>query len=109
MTFLELVNTLSLGVRAVSAAVIAFLLAAVIAHLQSIANSVVLLLLFLRNDPDPPHHETAVPMRDLVVWEWRDGSWALRPESGPLENAGSPPDRAGKFDGECVTRRKANA
>ena len=113
MSVLELVNTLSLGVIAVSAAVMAFLLANVIAHFQSISRSLVLLLLFLRkaheHDPDPHHHEVAFPLKSLVVWEWRNESWELRPECGPLESAGPPPDRAGKFDGECVTRRKANA
>ena len=110
--FLNVINTLSLGVLAVSAAVIAVQLTGIALHLRAVSRSFVLLIGHLKRiagpDPDPGHHETALPASSLVVWEWRDGSWALRPESGPLESAGSPPDRAGKFDGECVTRRKAN-
>ncbi len=108
---LNIVNSLSLVVTAASLTVIAYALLSGLRHLETLSGIVPPLVGFLNtehvHDPDPHHHYSYAPAaRNLVVWEWRDGHWTLRPESGPLEQAGTPPNRPGKYDGECVTSRR---
>jgi hypothetical protein len=110
MSVSEVINSISLVVIAVSLAVIAYQLVTAAGHLGSLAKLVKPLTDFLSrqftHDPDPHHHYYSITVsKDRAVWEWREGKWVLRPESSK-EIAGSPPDRPGTFEGECVTTPK---
>ena len=110
MTVLDFVNTAALVVIAASLALIAASFSRGVVHLASLSSLVAPVIRFLKDDehdPDPHHHFAFAPTgKNLLVWEWKDGQWVLRPESGPLETAGPPPNRPGTFEGECVTSRR---
>lgn len=114
MNTLELAQLLSSLVIAVGIVVIAIQLACMAMHLQLLSRSAELQVRALRQylkrwheNHDPIHHRTAThPDTEVLVWEWRNGQWNLRSESVTLEQAGPPPNRAGAYDGECITSRR---
>lgn len=105
MKIMEMFIMLTAGITAVSLAVVAVQAVRLTTQMNLLLQ---LLRAYLsRDDHHPPHHYLFVP-QDLLIWEWREGSWRLRTTGVSPESAGPPPGRPGTYDGECVTTRRAS-
>lgn len=48
------------------------------------------------------HHVHAHHDDHSAVWSWMDGRWSLLSDDLTMTQAGTPPERPGEFEGECV-------
>ncbi len=97
-----LISTVALAAIAVATIATAYFLSKIALALEAMSRNSNAII--DKHDPDPHHHFRCA--EKIVIWEWRNKQWNLQSRGLTPMQAGAPPNRAGGYEGECITTRR---